>query len=258
MQTQFNGITDSQWKVMSIFFNNQRRRKYCLREICNGILWITRTGCQWRNLPPNYPPWKIVYYYFQKWGKDEIWTQMLHSFNIVERVQQGKEGTPSVLIADSQSIKLAPAIYEMRGTDGNKKVNGRKRQVFVDTNGRIWSADIHAANKHDGIGALEMLLRLKSDITIRLEKFLCDRGYRGQFAKTVEELGYEFDVPIGAKNSNGFIVIAKRWVVERTFAWFNFYRRITVDYEHTKQSAVSFMYIANISMVLQKIDYDAI
>lgn len=258
MQKQFERITDSQWQVISSFLNTQRKRKHCLRSVCDGLLWITRTGSQWRNLPRCYPPWRIVYYYFQKFEREGVWNEMNTTLNIIERLQQGKEGTPSILIADSQSIKLTPMIYENRGIDGNKKVNGRKRQLLVDTNGRIWGASVHAANIHDGIGALDMLDGLNESVKYRLEKILADQGYRGKYAKMVASLGFKFETPIAIKNTRGFVVAAKRWVVERTFAWLNFFRRIIVDYEHTKQSAVSFIKLANISMVLSKINFDAL
>jgi len=252
MQPQFERLTDGQWEGMKVFLKWQRPRKYDLREILNAILWITRTGTQWRNLDSSFPPWKTVYYYFETWGKLGIFEKMCTRLNMKERVQLGRNANPSILIIDSQSIKLSPMIYEHRGIDGNKKVNGRKRQLLVDVLGRIWKANVHAAHNHDGVGGLELL----EDITIQMphvKKIMGDKGYRGTFAAAVENLGLVFEVPDRPEGAKGFAVEAKRWVVERTFACLNFYRRVAMDYEHTPQSAVSFLFLANISMIIRKI-----
>ena len=130
MQPQFERLTDGQWEVMKLFLNWQRKRKHDLREIFNAILWITRTGCQWRNLDSSFPPWKSVYYYFEKWGKDGTLEKMCQTLNVLERLQLGREPTPSLGIVDSQSVKLSPMILE-------HTLNGRRRQILVDVIGRI-------------------------------------------------------------------------------------------------------------------------
>ena len=138
MVTQFNELTDSQWKVISPLLNNQRKRKNSLRNILNGILFILRTGCQWRNLPSNnYPKWQSVYYYFYRWTHDGTIELINFSLNSHIRYACGRETTLSLGCVDSQSIKIAPMISEENGIDGNKKINGRKRQVLVDTFGFV-------------------------------------------------------------------------------------------------------------------------
>ena len=255
MQPQFERLTDDQWEGIKVFLNWQRKRKYDLREIFNAILWITRTGSQWRNLESSFPPWKSVYYYFEIWGKKGLLKQMCHTLNMLERIQLEREPEPSLLITDSQSVKLSPMIFEHRGTDGNKKVNGRKRHLLVDVLGRIWSAAVHAAHHHDSPGGVALLDGLPEQLT-GLEKIMGDQSYRGTFAKAVEQMGWVFEVPNREPGSKGFVVEAKRWVVERTFAWLNFFRRVVVDYEHTPQSSVSFLHLANISMVIWRIDWN--
>lgn len=254
MQPQFERLTDDQWEVMKVFLNWQRKRKHDLREVLNAILWITRTGCQWRNLDSNFPPWKSVYYYFETWGKKGILEQMCQTINMTERIQLERSPDPSLLIVDSQSVKLSPMIFEDRGIDGNKKVNGRKRQILVDVIGRIWAAEVHAANQHDSIGGLPLLENLQVRMPC-LEKIMADKSYRGTFAQAVEKMGFSFEVPKREDGTKGFVVEAKRWVVERTIAWLNFFRRVVVDYEHTTRSSVSFILLANISMVIWRIDY---
>ena len=257
MQPDFERLTDDQWEVIKHFLNWQRKRKHDLREVFNALLWITRTGCQWRYLESSFPPWKSVYYYFECWTKEGIIEQICQTLNTLERLEKGKEPSPSLLIIDSQSVKLSPMIFEDRGIDGNKKVNGRKRQLLVDTIGRIWLAHVHSAQQHDGIGGLPILEKLRG-IMSHLEKIMGDKSYRGTFAEAVEQMGVIFENPQRKDGTKGFVVEAKRWVVERTFAWLNFFRRVVVDVEHTIQSSVSFLLLANISMVIWRIDFQAI
>jgi Transposase and inactivated derivatives len=257
MQPKYKRLTDAQWEVIKVFLNWQRKRKHNLREIFNAILWITRTGAQWRNLDSSFPPWRSVYYYFNTWGKSGLLEQMCQELNMLERIQLERESTPSLLMADSQSIKLSPMIFEDRGIDGNKNVNGRKRHILVDVLGRVWKAHVHAANQHDSPGGLVLLENLEIK-TPRLEKIMTDKSYRGTFADAVQKLGYSFEVPSRPENTKGFVVEAKRWVVERTFAWLNFFRRTVVDYEHTTRNSASFIFLANISMVLWRIDWNSI
>lgn len=256
MQPKYERLTDDQWQDIKQFLNWQRKRRHDLREILNAILWITRTGCQWRNLESSFPPWESVYYYFVKWGNDGTWELMSQSLNMVERIQHERDPSPSLVFVDSQSVKLSPMIIEERGVDGNKNINGRKRQILVDVIGRIWNVCVHAAHKHDSPQGVELLDEIIENLP-RLNKIMTDKSYRGTFAQAVEKLGLIFEVPQRKDGTKGFVVEAKRWVVERTFAWLNFFRRVVIDYERTIQSAQSFLFLANISMVISKIDWSA-
>jgi len=137
MQPKFERLTDDQWEVIKLFLNWQRKRKIDLREVFDAILFITRTGIQWRNLcETKFPDWQAVYYYYDKWKKQRTFEKINIMFNILERLQKGRKSTPSLGLVDSQSITLSPMIGN-RGLDGNKKVNGRKRHILVDVLGRI-------------------------------------------------------------------------------------------------------------------------
>lgn len=251
MTTQYERLTDGQWEVIKEFLPIKRKRKLDLREVFNAILWIARTGAQWRNLDSSFPSWTTVYYYFYRWTKQGRIEKINLALNQQERICLDRSHNPSLGIVDSQSIKLAPRIYEHRGIDGNKKVNGRKRQILTDTLGRIWQAWVHPANEHDSPAGVH-LLKMDEEQLYYLQKIIGDKAYRGTFADACFELNIEFEVPARPKGTRGFVVEAKRWVVERTIAWLNFFRRITIDHEHTTQSSVSFLYLANCSMILSK------
>ncbi|MEQ9438046.1 MAG: IS5 family transposase [Cyclobacteriaceae bacterium] len=240
-------------RAIKPFVNWQRKRELDLRDVFDAILWITRTRAQWRNLDSQFPDWSAVYYYFRKWTRNKTLEKMTIAVNIVERIEQGRSPTPSLGLADSQSVKLAPMMVKGRGIDGNKQVNGRKRHLLVDVLGRIWRRHVYAANGHDSPAGVNLLKEIKT-LMPTLKKIIADKSYRGTFARAVEEEKLSFETPMREEGRKGFVVEAKRWVVERTFAGLNFFRRTVVDYERTTESAQSFLLIANISIVLWRID----
>ena len=159
MTKQWTPLTDPQWNAISSFFDLKRKRKHNLRDVMDAILWLLRTGTQWRNLPANWPHWQAVYYYFDQWKSNGTFEQMNIRLNQLDRQRDGRDPNPSALSIDSQSVKLAPFICEFRGIDAHKCVNGRKRQFVVDTQGRLWAADVHAANEGDGPAGVEEIGR---------------------------------------------------------------------------------------------------
>ena len=247
----YQPLTDSQWQVMRCLLPVQRRRRLCLRRVADAVFYICRTGCQWRSLPANYPPWTAVYYYFARWQRNGLWQRLNTIVNALDRLAQGREACPSLLCADSQSVRLAPRIYEHRGTDGGKYVNGRKRQILVDTGGRIWAAHVHAASGHDSVAALGLLPH-RPWWAWRLATVLTDKAYRGCFAHHLAALGVRHELASRPPSLRGFVPVAKRWVVERTFAWLTGFRRLAIDYEHTPASHVTWLMLANITLCFNR------
>lgn len=253
MTKQFSKLTDSQWAAISPFFNLKRKRKHDLRQMINIILWLLRTGTQWRNLPEEWPNWQAVYYYFEQWKQDGTFERINSKLNQLDRKRAQKEAYPSVLCIDSQSVKLSPMICEYRGFDANKRVNGRKRQYVVDTQGRLWLAAVHAANQADGPAAVLLIGHILWRMGERLEKVYGDQSYNGVFAKALTDWSIDFEKASRPESAQGFVPVAKRWVVERSIAWTTFFRRIVKDYEYTLSSSVSWLYLANIQIMLQRI-----
>lgn len=172
----------------------------------DAILYITRTGIQWRNLNMTiFPDWQAVYYYFDQWKKTGVFEKINAALNQLESLQNHREPLPSLGLADSQSIKLAPMIFEHRGFDGNKKVNGRKRQILVDVMGRLYQSHVHAANLHDSPEG-EHLLKDPNELYERLQKIMADKTYRGSFAQAVKLTGITFEIPQRPDNTKGFVV----------------------------------------------------
>ena len=251
MTKQFKELTDSQWAAISPFLNTRRKRILKLRDVVNALLYMVRSGCQWRNLPDKYPNWRAVNYYFERWKRDGTLLRINDHLNRLDRVKSNLAATPSLVCIDSQSVKLSPMIYEDRGIDNHKKVNGRKRQILVDTGGRLWRVCVHAANQHDGWAASGLLNDTKA-FDKHLKKILGDGAYKGVFALKAQQEGFVFEQASRPESVQGFVPIAKRWVVERTIAWTNFFRRIVKDYEYTVQSSACWLILANTTIMLQR------
>lgn len=253
MQNSFKELTDSQWEFIKEYLPIQRKRKYDLRQITNGIFWMLRIGSQWRNLSEKYPPWQSVYYYYRKWNMDGTTELLNNKLNQLERKRQGKKSTPSLTCIDSQSIKAAPFIHQEKGLDGNKKINGRKRHLLVDTLGLVWAVIVHAANIHDGNRSPDLVQHVLGYLP-RLKKILVDDAYKKIFLPWMENNILDIEIEFASKppTQKGFVPVKKRWVNERTFGWYNFFRRLSKDYEKTPKSAESWILWANCAIILNR------
>jgi putative transposase len=254
MQTQYQRLTDPQWDIVGKFLPLHRKRYYELRQIVDAIFWYLRVGGQWRNLPDSFPKWQSVYYYFRKWQSNGVLERLNTELNKLERLRVGKSETPSLLSIDSQSVKVAPFINQDKGVDGNKKINGRKRHLLTDTLGLIWSVVVHAANQPDGVMAQRVIEPLQGYLH-RMKKILADAAYKQRFTDWVYSnlLGVEAEISSPPPTSEGFVPVQWRWVTERTFGTFNFFRRLDKDHEKTAQSAEAWLLWQNCQIVLNRL-----
>jgi len=255
MESQFKRLTDSQWEVLKASLPIERKRKHSLRVIVDAIFYVLRVGCQWRNLPEeSFAKWQLVYYYFCKWQKDGTLERLNFRLNILERGRQGKSGSPSLLSIDTQPVKVAPFVSQQTGVDGNKKINGRKRHVITDTLGLVWGVVVHAAHRADGALAGQVVAPLRGYLH-RMEKILADAAYEKVFTDWVDEnlLGVELEISSRPPGSEGFVPVKWRWVTERAFGMFNFFRRLAKDYKKTPASAQSWVLWHNCQLILSRI-----
>jgi len=248
---QFTELTNSEWQIIENLFENNRKRKYDLREILNAILKLTRTGCQWRNLDEKYPPWQSVYYYFRKWQKDGTWTSVITLLVQLEREKHGRHKEASMAAIDSQSVKIGSFISIETGFDGFKKTNGRKRHIAVDILGLPLAFFVSAANAFDGIAGIELFPQLDK-VSSRLDLLRTDGAYKGFFTECAGWCNYTVETTQKPPSTAGFVPQTGRWQVERAFGWFNFFRRLSRDWEKTVESSVAFMQIAFIDIILSR------
>ena len=195
MEQYSTNLTDKQWQVIEKIINPQeRKRKHSLRNIMNAILYLLKTGCQWRMIPRNFAPWESVYYYFNKWKNEGIIEELLDKLRSMVRIQSGRNESPSMGIIDSRSVKTSHHVDSVRGLDGNKKIKGRKQHIIVDSQGYLMSVAVHEANVHDSKGAPKVIERLSYKFP-RLAKILADGGYRGSLADWVfDKFKWELEV----------------------------------------------------------------
>lgn len=256
MQTQFNELTDAQWLFIAEYLPLQRKRKHDLRLIMDAIFYINRTGIQWRNLNFKnsfFPKWQIVYYYFRTWTKLGIFIKINEKLVELERLRQGKETLSSANLIDSQSIKISPFIPDDKGIDGGKKVNGRKRHVITDTLGLVIGVVVTAANVHDAKAGVILFNLIKNRLK-NTECFFGDNTYSGIFREALKEYNIQLEVAARPETMKGFVPVKKRWAVERTFGWLNFFRRLAKDYERKVQNSESMIYLAQIQIILNRLN----
>jgi putative transposase len=252
-------LTDLQWAVLEPEIPparpGGRPRKTNMREVVNAIFYITREGCSWRALPHDFPPWKTVYNYFEEWKRDGTWDHFLTALRQGVRLAAHRGRTPRVACVDSQSVKTAGGGQEV-GTDGGKKVRGRKRHIVVDTMGLLLAVVVTAANVDDARAAQRLFAQVPGKDFPRLEVVQADNKYRSDELDRwlrVHHRPYRIWVVSRPAGERRFVPLRSRWVVERTFAWLGRYRRLSKDYEHLPESSEAVIKIAAIHHYLRRL-----
>jgi putative transposase len=222
--------------------------------VVDAIFYVNRTGVQWRYLPHDFPRWDKVYSYFRKWEQDGTWESLLCLLREGVRVQEGKEPTPSLCCVDSQSVKGTECGGE-HGIDGNKKINGVKRHILVDTLGLLVAVVVTAASVTDATAARTVFQRAQEVGMPRLVKVLGDHiyGYEGLPEWAAANMKIRLEITGKKPGEKGFKVIKWRWVVERTFAWLGRYRRNSRDYEKLPATSESMLKISSIQLMLRRL-----
>jgi putative transposase len=286
MKTSYStDLTDAEWGFLEPHVpapsRRGRPRVHAARRILDAVFYVLRSGCPWRLLPREFPPWETVYCWFRRWRMDGTWERLNAALRERLRVRSGRDPQPSAGVVDSQSAKTTGVGGEARGYDGGKKIRGRKRHLLVDTEGLVLEAKVHSAKvpDQDGIG---LLLERAREHLPRLSYLWVDAGYRGRGKEWAEKaLGLSVEVvhrspkPTPEKvlfawarewhkegrsvdleqllPRRGFEVLPRRWVVERTFAWICHNRRMSKDYERLCATGEAFVYAAMVRLMVRRL-----
>lgn len=248
-------LTDAQWALIRPLLPaakpGGRPRSVDLREVLNAILYVVRGGVPWRMLPKDLPPWGTAHYYYRRWRIDGTWPKVLEALRTRLRHADGRKKSPSAAILDSQSIKTSEG-GEARGFDMGKKVTGRKRHVVVDAMGLLLAVVVHSASVQDRDGARLVLARLAGKFP-RLRLIWADAAYEAAVDWARSFGGWALELVKKAADQVGFVVLPRRWVVERTFAWMVRSRRLARDYERLTASSEAMVQIAMIHLMLKRL-----
>lgn len=254
-------MTDAEWSLIRPLIppekHHGRHRTVDLREVVNGIFYVLSTGCQWRALPKDLPPRSTCHDYFKLWEWDGTLERVHFALFVEVREHEGKQASPSIAIIDSQSVKSAerggPHVDPI-GYDAGKKVKGIKRNLVVDSLGLMLAGQIQTASVQDRDGAIPILTEVRRLFPF-IEKIFADGGYQGEATATaVAQIGrWQLEIIKRSDTAKGFVVLPKRWIVERTFGWLGRCRRLSKHFENLTRSALAFLRLAMIRLMMRRV-----
>lgn len=253
-------VSDEEWALIRPFMPrnqpNGRDMTTSMRDVVNAVFYQNRTGCQWRLLPSDFPPHNTVARYYYRWMRDGTWTRVLDSLRERQRVEDGKKPEPTAGVIDSQSVKVPPQAGE-RGYTGHKRINGRKRHLLVDTLGLMLAIVVTAANVDDRVGAM-LVAGIAKTKFFGLGTIWADSGYVGQKWHDWFQWYCNWAITIVKRTDPAakFEIVPRRWVVERTFAWLDRYRRLSKDYEVLNLSSETRCKLAMVRLLMRRIAHN--
>ena len=251
-------VSDEEWAFCAPYLTlmNERapQRKHALRAIFNALRWLVRAGCSWRMMPNDLPPWPAVQQQTQRWIRAGSFEAMAHDLRLLLRLAAQRSDAPSAAILDSRTLQSTPQSGRRAGFDGHKKRKGSKVHAAVDTLGHLLALKVTPANEQDRAQVAELVVALQEVSGENVEVAFVDQGYTGdQPAEDAARAGVRLEVVKHHEAKRGFVLLPRRWVVERTFAWAARFRRLARDYERLAATLAAYHWLAIVTLMLQSL-----
>jgi transposase len=251
-------VSDEEWAFampyLTLMTEDAPQRDYALREVFNGLRWIIRAGAPWRMMPNDLPPWSVVYQQTQRWLKAGVFEAMAHDLRAILRLSEGRKAKPSAAILDSRTLQSSPESGGRAGYDGAKRKKGSKVHLAVDTLGHLLALCVTPANEQDRdqVGQLAEQIQSVTDESVKVA--FVDQGYTGsEPAEEASAHGIRLEVVKLPEAKKGFVLLPRRWVVERSFAWVTRFRRLARDYERLPETLAGLHYLAFVIIMLHRV-----
>jgi transposase len=249
-------VSDEEWALvapyLTLMTEDAPQREYPLREVFNGLRYIIRTGAQWRWMPHDLPPWHVVYQQSQRWIKAGVFESLVHDLRAVLRIAEGRKEGLTAAILDSRTLQSTPESGARAGYDGAKRRKGSKIHLAVDTLGHLLALCVTAADEQDRAQVSELAKRVQEETGETVEIAFVDQGYTGEnAADAAQEHGIKLEVVKLPTAKKGFVLLPRRWVVERSFGWMSRFRRVARDYERLPETLAGLHILAFVILMLK-------
>jgi transposase len=250
-------VSDEEWAFVAPYLALVRedapQREYDLREVFNGLRWVVRTGSPWRYMPHDLPPWEAVYQQTQRWLKASIFEEMIHDLRALLRLSKNRAPEPTAAIMDSRTLRSTPESGSRGGYDGHKNKKGSKVHAAVDTLGHLLALRVSPANEDDRKHVEKLCEKIQEATGENVELAYVDQGYTGErAAEAAQSHGIRLEVVKHEEAKRGFVLLPRRWVVERDFAWTSRFRRLVKDYERLPETLAGLHFVAFACLFLQQ------
>jgi transposase len=253
-------VSDAEWEFLVPYLTLMRedapQRGHDMREVFNAIRYVVKTGCQWRMLPHDLPDWTVAYQQARRWMQAGVFEEMAHDLRVILRLVLERNPQPSAVILDGRTLQSTPESGDRAGYDGAKKKNGSKVHAAVDTMGNLLALKVTAANEQEREQVAELAAKVQEVTGGTVEIAFVDQGYTGEnAAKQASKAGIELKVVKHTEAKKGFVLLPRRWVIERTFGWLGRFRRLTRDYERLAEVLAGWHWLAFLVLLIKQVGF---
>ena len=257
-----SNVSDAEWEFLVPYLTLMRddapQREYSLRDVFNALRYVVKTGCQWRFLPHDFPPWTAVYQQARRWVQARVFETITHDLRALVRVLNDREPQPTATILDGRTLQSTPESGGRAGYDGAKKKNGSKVHLAVDTMGNLLALKVTAANEQERAQVAELTAKVQEVTGKTVEIAYVDQGYTGEAAaEQAQTNGIQLEVVKHTEPKKGFVLLPRRWVVERSFGWLGRFRRLARDYERLTETLAGWHWLAFLTLLLPQFGFNS-